>query len=139
MAHPPDGDAISGAADPGVAAAQLCGTDIAPTRVARPIPADTIDPPRPGEPSVPNPAFSAEDALAPVSMPGLTAPPKPWPATAKNPMSAKALVTAGLTLAGFTQLPDRKPFMKPELKNEPKDEPVDPLSKFSNPEIPVVA
>ncbi len=38
---------------PGVAAAQLCGTDIAPTRVARPTPADTADPPSPGDPSAP--------------------------------------------------------------------------------------
>lgn len=49
-AKPADG-APTGEPVPGVAAAQLCGTDIAPTRVARPIPAVTADPPRPGDPS----------------------------------------------------------------------------------------
>ena len=33
------------------AGAQLCGTDNAPTGVARPTPADTAEPPRPGKPA----------------------------------------------------------------------------------------
>src|ERR1700722_3089537 len=54
-------------------------------------------------------------------------------------MSANALVTAGLMLAGFTQLPERNPFINPELKKLPKAEPVCPSSVFNNPAIPVVA
>lgn len=55
-------------------------------------------------------------------------------------MSAKALVTAGLTLAGLTQLPERNPFHNAELpKKLPKAEPVCPLRRFKNPAIPVVA
>ena len=47
------GDAVAAAAaaGTGVAAAQLCGTDIVPTKVARPTPADTADPPKPDDPS----------------------------------------------------------------------------------------
>jgi hypothetical protein len=67
---------------PGVAAAQPCGTDIAPTRVARPIPAVTADPPRPGDPSAPtaDPTWPtvliAADgaAAAPVNKAGLRPP-----------------------------------------------------------------
>ena len=78
MAQPPDDDAISGALVPGgAAAAQLCGTDIAPTRVARPTPAEIADPPRPDDPSplTAEPTWLAtlvaDDAPAPVSMAGL--------------------------------------------------------------------
>lgn len=61
------------------------------------------------------------------------------PATAKNPISANALVTAGLTLAGLNQLPDRTPFENPDVMKLPKADPVCPLSMFSNPAMPVVA
>jgi len=65
-----------------VAAAQLCGTDIAPTSVARPIPADTADPPKPGDPIAPiaeptwlNPAaVDAAGAAAPVNKAGFMPP-----------------------------------------------------------------
>jgi hypothetical protein len=50
------------------AGAQLCGADSAPTRFARPIPANTAGPPTPGEPSGlvaetrwPNPSAPAPD------------------------------------------------------------------------------
>jgi len=147
MAQPPDDDAISGALVPGgAAAAQLCGTDIAPTRVARPTPAETADPPRLDDPSEPiaEPTWAklapliAAGAAAPVNMAGLR-PPTLWPATAKNPISANALVTAGLTLAGLNQLPERNPFDSPELMKLPKEDLVSPSSMFKNPAIPVVA
>jgi hypothetical protein len=132
-----------------VAAAQVCGTDIAPTRVARPIPADTADPPRPGDPIAPiaepawaNPAaLIADGAVAAVNA-GFKAPkppPKPSPATAKNPISANALVTAGLRLAGFTQLPERNPLTIAAFKKPPTADPLCPLRRFKNPAIPVVA
>ena len=54
-------------------------------------------------------------------------------------MSAKALVTAGLTLAGLNQLPERTPFENPEVMKLPKADPVCPESMFKNPAIPVVA
>lgn len=44
----------------GAADAQLCGTDSTPTDVARPRPAVTAAPPRPGEASAPEPLPSAE-------------------------------------------------------------------------------
>ena len=132
-----------------MAAAQLCGTDIVPTSVARPIPADTADPPRPGDPIAPiaepawaNPAAPIADGAVAAVNAGFKAPkppPKPSPATAKNPISANALVTAGLMLAGFNQLPERTPFESPEVMKLPKADPVCPLSMFKNPAIPVVA
>jgi hypothetical protein len=51
--QPSAGDAVAVGLATGAAGAQLCGTDIVPTNVARPIPADTADPPRPGDPSAP--------------------------------------------------------------------------------------
>src|SRR5581483_6980878 len=54
-------------------------------------------------------------------------------------MSPNAVVTAELMLAGFTQLPDRNPFIKPELRKLPTAVPVWPSSMFRNPEMPVVA
>ena len=42
-------------------------------------------------------------------------------------------------LAGFTQLPERNPFINPELKKPPTAVPVWPSSIFNNPAIPVVA
>src|ERR1700751_3787656 len=68
---------------PGVAAAQLCGTDIAPTKVARPTPADTADPPRLGadaseptaDPTGLNPAApAAAGAVAPDNRAGFRPP-----------------------------------------------------------------
>jgi hypothetical protein len=66
-------------------------------------------------------------------------PPKPSPATAKNPISANALVTAGLMLAGLNQLPERNPFPIAEFMRLPTADPLCPLRKFKNPAIPVVA
>src|SRR5271165_5724277 len=54
-------------------------------------------------------------------------------------MSAKALVTAGLMLAGLNQLPERTPFDSPEVIKLPTADPVCPLNMFKNPAIPVVA
>jgi hypothetical protein len=68
----------------GAAGAQLCGTDIVPTKVARPTPAETPDPPKPDDPTEPiaEPAWAspaaliADGAVAPVNNPGFK-PPKP--------------------------------------------------------------
>jgi hypothetical protein len=54
-------------------------------------------------------------------------------------MSPAELVTAGTTLAGFTQLPERNPLAIVEFNKLPTADPLCPLRKFSNPEIPVVA
>jgi hypothetical protein len=146
MAQPADA-APTGEPVAGVAAAQLCGTDIAPTRVARPIPADTADPPRPGDPSAPiaeptwlKPTALIDDgAVAPaVRMAGLS-PAGPPSSSVKNPISPIALVTAGVKLDGFAQLPERKPFPIAEFKKLPAADPLCPLKRFNNPEIPVVA
>src|SRR5277367_3998958 len=67
-----DGAAAAAWLAAGAAAAQLCGTDIVPTKVARPTPADTAWPPRPDDPSEPiaepawlNPALIADDEPVP--------------------------------------------------------------------------
>jgi hypothetical protein len=54
-------------------------------------------------------------------------------------MSPKALVTAGLMLAGFTQFPDRNPFADAEFMKPPKADPLCPENRFNNPAMPVVA
>jgi hypothetical protein len=54
-------------------------------------------------------------------------------------MSPNELVTAGSTLAGFTQLPERNPLAIVEFNKLPTADPLCPLRKFNNPEIPVVA
>lgn len=146
VVQPAAGNAVTEELVTGAAEAQLCGTDNAPTKVARPIPADTADPPRPGDPSGliaetmwPNPSAPAPDGPIPdIKMDGLR-PSPPGPTTAKKPMSAKALVTAGLMLAGLTHCPDVNPFINVEFKKVPKADPVCPSRRFSNPEIPVVA
>lgn len=128
----------------GTAAVQLGGTDTVPTRVARPTPAETAEPPRPDEPIAEpawlRPAAPIADgaAVEPINKAGFRPEPA-CPATAKNPISPNAVVTAGLMLAGLSQLPDRTPLESPEAKNEPMDEPVCPSSMFKNPAIPVVA
>src|SRR5262249_8233253 len=144
--QPAAGNAVTGELVTGAADAQLCGTDNAPTKVARPIPADTADPPRPGDPSGliaetmwPNPSAPAPDGPSPdIKMAGLT-PSPPGPPPAKKPMSAKALVTAGLMTAGLQNADDVNPFRNVEFKKVPKADPVWPSRRFRNPEIPVVA
>ena len=51
--QPSAGDAVSAGLAAGAAGAQLCGTDIVPTKVARPTPAETPDPPKPDDPTEP--------------------------------------------------------------------------------------
>ncbi len=128
-----------------MAAVQLCGADIVPTRVARPTPADTADPPKFGDPIEPiaGPTWLsptvliADGAVAAENKAGLK--PALEPATAKNPISPNAPVVVSITEDGFTQLPERNPFASPELMKEPKADPVEPLRVFNNPAIPVVA
>jgi hypothetical protein len=104
-----------------MAAVQLCGADIVPTRVARPTPADTADPPKFGDPIEPiaGPTWLsptvliADGAVAAENKAGLK--PALEPATAKNPISPNAPVVVSITEDGFTQLPERNPFASPEL------------------------
>jgi hypothetical protein len=70
--QPAAGNAVTEEFVIGAAEAQLCGTDNAPIKVARPILADTADPPRPGDPSGliaetmwPNPSAPAPDGPTP--------------------------------------------------------------------------
>jgi hypothetical protein len=105
--------------------------DNAATNVPRPISADTAEPPRPG--------LIADDGPAPdIKIVGLR-PAPPGPSTDKKPMSAKALVAAGLMIAGLQNAEDVNPFRNVEFKKVPKADPVCPSRRFSNPEIPVVA
>lgn len=83
--QPSAGDAVAALFVAGVAAAQLFGTDIVPTKVARPTPADTAEPPpRLGDPSAPiaeptllNPAapvVAADAVVLPVNKAGFMPP-----------------------------------------------------------------
>lgn len=134
--QPGGGNAVAAGLVNGVAVAQFCGTDNAPTSVARPMPPDTAEPPRDGKLGDSN-----DDS------PGRPDPPprggkKPPTAPAPNfseLMSAIALVMAGLIKAGFAYPPEMTPFPRPELRNVPAAEFVCPSNRFSNPDSPVVA
>ena len=131
----PGGNAVADGLAAGTAAVQLCGADIVPTRVARPTPADTADPPK----------FGTAVGIATIfpDRPGMP-PPPPRAGISPAPnfnelISANALVTAGLTKAGLTYPPETNPFDKPELRKVPTDDPLEPSRPFNNPAIPVVA
>lgn len=79
------GSAVAVGLIAGAAAAQVCGTDNAPTVPARPIPAETAAPPSPGEPVDP----SAPEPSAPVS-------PEASPPVRLDPEAVLAAPTAGI-------------------------------------------
>jgi hypothetical protein len=85
MVQPGTWVAVAGVPTAGAGAdpAQLCGTDIVPTKVARPTPAETPDPPKPddptepiAEPTWPSPTvLTAAGAVAAENNAGLKPPP----------------------------------------------------------------
>ena len=72
------GDAVAAGIVTGAAAAQLCGTDNVPTRFARPISAETADPPMPDEPSEPIAEPTWPNPTVPAADGGVTPEPT-WP------------------------------------------------------------
>src|SRR5947209_16927708 len=73
--QPSVGDVAAAGLVAGAAAAQLCGTDIVPTNVARPMPADTGAPPELGAPAGPTAPIEAtpSPATPEASAPGTAA------------------------------------------------------------------
>jgi hypothetical protein len=89
--QPSVGDVAAAWLVAGAAAAQLCGTDIVPTNVARPMPADTGAVPKLGAAAGPTAPIAA---IPPVAVPGASAPGIPAVLRAcMTDMSAPAWVT----------------------------------------------